>query len=292
MHGRQTQMRFGGPLTPVVKKLLIINGAIFLLQLIANLIFSKGQFSLLFGLSHAGFVMELKLWQVFTYMFLHGGFFHILFNLFALWMFGGELEELWGSKNFLKFYIYSGIGAGIFISLLNFYIYQKYGVSPVTIGASGAIYALLLAYAMTWPNREIYLYFLIPIKIKYFVLILGVIEFFSTLSSASGRMGSVSHIGHLGGLASGFLIIRFMLYKSKTSQTKKTNENIISKVMKKARVKKKKKDIKNRIKAKKIIDDLLEKIARTGMSSLTPEEKRNLEWARKHYYPEGNDTLH
>jgi len=291
MHGRNVNIRFGGPLTPTVKKLMIINGGIFLLQQFTGLV-KPNMLEYFFGLHHLGLFHEFKLWQVFTYMFLHGGWLHIIFNLIALWMFAGELEQVWGSKKFLRYYLYSGIGAGIFIALMNYFVFINYQINPVTIGASGAIYAILLAYGLTWPNREVLLYFLFPVKMKYLVIVFGLIEFFGTLSSAAGTGGNISHVGHLGGLISGFI---FIMYRTKFSGGKKAstkNINPLNTSLKKIRIKKKKKEIETRIKAKEIIDELLEKIARSGMSSLSPDEKKRLEWARKHYYPEGDDTVH
>ncbi|MDR3237956.1 MAG: rhomboid family intramembrane serine protease [Spirochaetia bacterium] len=291
MMNRSSNIRFGGPITPMVKRLLIINGAIFLIQLAAG---SYGYtMQQIFGLSHEGLVHEFKLWQIFTYMFLHGGWLHIIFNLLTLWMFAGSLEEIWGSKFFIKYYIYCGIGAGIFIAAMNYYIYSTVSTAPVpTIGASGALYGILLAYGMTWPNREVLLYFFIPVKIKYLVIMFGLIEFFGTLNSASGG-GGISHIGHIGGLISGFVILKFFHSKQNRPAVKTANQkNPISAFLKKRRLEKKKRQIEKKIKAKNLIDSLLEKIARQGMSSLTPEEKKDLEWARKNYYPDDSETLH
>jgi len=284
--------RFGGPLTQTVKKLLIINGGIFLFQQFCNLFF-PGVIENFFGLSQTGLISNFMIWQIFTYMFLHGGWFHIIFNLLVLWMFGGDLEDRWGKNLFLHYYIFSGVGAGVFIAIINYILYSNYGLSPPTIGASGAIFGILLAYALTWPNREVLLYFLIPVKVKYLIIGLGVMEFFGTLSTVSGSGGNISHIGHLGGIISGYI---YIVYKSK----KQSSENLFSKgistyfnqKLKDKRIKKKQKEIETRIKAKKIIDNLLEKIARDGMSSLSPNERRNLEWARKHYYPENGDIVH
>jgi hypothetical protein len=184
--------------------------------------------------------------------------------------------------------------AGLFIAGMNFLLFSRYMINPVTIGASGAIYGILLAYGMTWPNREVYLYFVLPVKIKYLVLVFGLIEFFGTLNSATAQGGNISHIGHLGGLISGLLIILY--HRKKTFRQKSFSGHAISNpfsaLLKKIRLRRKRHEIDTRIQAKRIIDELLEKIARQGMSSLSPEEKKNLEWARKHYYPEGNDTLH
>ncbi|HOS40827.1 MAG TPA: rhomboid family intramembrane serine protease [Spirochaetota bacterium] len=292
MHGRNVQFRIGGPPTPTVKALMIVNGAVFLLQTIAGWL-SPGMIEAYFGINHVGLIHQFMLWQPFTYMFLHGGFFHILFNLLALWMFGGDLEERWGKALFLRYYIFSGIGAGLFIALMNYFVFITYNASPVTIGASGAIYAILLAYGLTWPDREVLLYFIIPIKMKYLVLIFGGIEFFGTLASARGDGSGVSHIGHLGGLISGFIFIMWKLHGPRSATTSaQRSEGVIASFFKKERLKKKQKEIDTRIKAKAVIDRLLEKIAREGMGSLTPAERKELDWARKNYYPDDSATYH
>lgn len=293
MRMQSAGFRIGGPLTPAVKTLMIANGAVFLIQQLAGL-FWPNAVEGFFGLHYAGLIEEFKLWQVFTYMFLHGGWFHILFNLLALWMFAGDLELRWGRGLFLRYYLFSGIGAGIFITVMNFFLYTRYQADPVTIGASGAIYALLLAYGLTWPNREVLLYFLFPIKMKYLVLAFGLMEFFGSLSTASGAGGNISHIGHLGGLFSGFL---FLMYQRKniaasSPSRQKKEEGPLSRLFKTLRLRKKRREINRRIEAKKIIDGLLEKIARDGMSSLTAQERRDLEWARKRYYPDDSETIH
>ena len=144
---------------------------------------------------------QFWVWQLATYMFLHGGIFHILFNMLALWMFGAELERIWGTRYFLKFYFVTGIGAGfltVLFSLLPFGFAQQVQHS-IVIGASGAIYGLLLAYALYFPDRPIYMYFVFPIPAKIFVAIMGAIAFFSSLSEAGG----VANATHLGGLLVG-----------------------------------------------------------------------------------------
>lgn len=292
---QNVSFRFGGPVTETVKKLMIINGGIYLLQQIFNFIFPD-EIEHIFGLNHVGIFYEFKIWQPFTYMFLHGGLLHIFFNLLALWMFGGELELRWGKKIFLQYYILSGIGAGCFIIIMNLFVYSKFGYSPVTIGASGAIYGILLAYGMIWPNREVLLYFIIPVKIKYLVIVFGLFEFSMTIYGAMGAGGAVSHIGHLGGLITGFIFITYKRRKPHNTQNTDKAEPMpggaISEFLKQERLKRKQLEIDKRIKAKNIIDSLLEKIAREGMSSLTHKEKNDLEWARKHYYPNDGDIVH
>lgn len=291
MYGRNMNVRIGGPLTPAVKTIMIVNAVVFVLQAITERI-GSGALEHYFGLSHVGLTHDFLFWQPFTYMFLHGNFFHIFFNLLSLWMFGGDLEERWGRTVFVRYYLFSGIGAGIFIALMNYFVFSTYNANPVTIGASGAIYALLLAYGLTWPDREVLLYFLFPIKMKYLVLIFGGIEFFGTLMSARGDGGNVSHIGHLGGLISGFAFIMWKLKGPRPRPAAAKPVGVIQSFLKKERLKKKQKEIDTRIKAKEIIDRLLEKIAREGMGSLTPSERRDLEWARKNYYPDNQTTYH
>jgi membrane associated rhomboid family serine protease len=174
---------------------MIIMGAVFLVQMLV-----RGWIEIYFGLVPILVWEKYFLWQLFTYMFLHGSFFHILFNLLALWMFGGELENYWGSKKFLFYFFFCGIGAGICTVVLT-----PYQFIPV-IGASGAIYGILLAFGWLFPNRLIYVYFLFPIPAKYFVIIFGLIEFFSSIGGAGG---GVAHLTHLGGLLFGIL---YMLY--------------------------------------------------------------------------------
>jgi len=139
------------------------------------------------------------IWQFVTYMFLHGSFFHILFNMLALWMFGSELEYLWGTRRFVKYYFFTGVGAAITSTLVT-----PHSTIP-TIGASGAIYGLLLAYGVTFPNRPILLYFLFPIRAKYFVILFGVVEL---LASFSQPHSGIAHFAHLGGLLFGWIYLK------------------------------------------------------------------------------------
>jgi membrane associated rhomboid family serine protease len=217
----QYRFSFGYGLTPVIKKLMIIMGAVFLLQMVVS-----GWINFYLGLVPILVWKKFFLWQLFTYIFLHGGFSHILFNLLALWMFGGELESYWGSKKFLRFFLFCGIGAGICTV-----VFSPYQFIPV-IGASGAIYGILLAYGWLFPNRLIYIYFLFPIPAKYFVIIFGFLEFL--YFSRGGTGGGVAHLTHLGGLLFGLFYmaypsihqkIRREYYKRKWSQRGPGNGN-------------------------------------------------------------------
>jgi membrane associated rhomboid family serine protease len=202
---------FGYGLTPVIKNLMIIMGAVFLLQKIfeiGNIQIYSYYFLYYLALVPILVWKEYFLWQLGTYIFLHGGVFHLLFNLLALWMFGGELENYWGSKKFLRYFLFCGIGAGICTVLFTPEIYQRVPV----IGASGAIYGLLLAFGWLFPNRLIYIYFLFPIRAKYFVIIFGFIEFFSSIEGAGG---GIAHVTHLGGLIFGFFYMAYPMIRQK-----------------------------------------------------------------------------
>lgn len=284
-------IRFGGPLTPMVVRIMIANAAVFVFVTVLSLFSASAGRAMVhdFALSHEGLVHQFKLWQLFTYMFLHVDFFHIFMNLFGLWMFSGDLEEHWGSVSFLKYYIFSGIGAGICIACMNLIIYDQYGRSPLTMGASGALYAVLLAYGLTWPNREVLLWFVLPVKMKYLVLFFGLVEFFGSINMAAGVGGNVSHIGHLGGIIAGFLYLRFVMMRSSRAHN---HPGLISHILHKRKIEKTRQRIERRKEAKKIIDELLEKIARHGMSSLTSKERKQLDWARKHYFPDNDETIH
>ena len=148
----------------------------------------------------ADVVTRFYVWQLVTYLFLHGGFFHVLFNMLALWFFGKDLEDIWGTRRFLQFYFFCGIGAGIFVVLGN-YLFADPRIP--TIGASGAIYGVLLVCAVMWPDRII-IFYIFPIKLKYFVMILGAIAFFSVRDLNSG----VSDIAHLSGMGFGYVFLK------------------------------------------------------------------------------------
>jgi membrane associated rhomboid family serine protease len=191
-----------GPLTPAIKVLIGVNVVAF----IVTALFMPS-LTLRLGLRPADVFHEFHLWQPITYMFLHAGIAHILFNMLALWMFGVELERMWGTPFFLKYYFVAGIGAAATTMALSF-IPGSFGTQlyySLTIGASGAVYGVLLAYALYFPNRPIYMYMVFPIPAKYFVMIIGAI---SLLSSMGGPGGGIAHTTHLGGLLAGYLYLK------------------------------------------------------------------------------------
>lgn len=189
-----------GPASPAIKAIIWTNVAAFLATWLAPQVIAS------LGLTPAAVVEELWLWQPVTYMFLHADVFHILFNMLALWMFGVELERLWGTHYFLRYYFLTGLGAAattLVVSLLPFAMSDRMYYS-VTIGASGAVYGVLLAFGLYYPDRPIYMYFLFPVPARYFVMIIGAIVF---LSSISDTRGGVAHAAHLGGLVFGYLYL-------------------------------------------------------------------------------------
>jgi rhomboid family protein len=198
---RTIAYRFGpGPMTPAVKLLLYLNVGMFVISWIAPGIV------VWLGLQPVAVITRLRIWQPVTYMFLHAGPSHILFNMLALWMFGVDLERLWGRDFFLKYYFIAGVGAAGTTILLALVPGETGTVmwSSVTIGASGAIYGLLVAYALSFPNRPIYLYLLFPIPARVFVLIMGAIAFMSSI----GDQGGIANSAHLGGLLVGYLYLK------------------------------------------------------------------------------------
>jgi membrane associated rhomboid family serine protease len=200
-------------LPPGVKWLLIANTAIF---------------AIYFLLSHSGGARWLdwaalvpaealggfRIWQFVTYLFLHsaGTFWHILLNMLTLYMFGADVERQWGTREFLRYYFLCGGGAGVCVVAAHYLFGNP---NSMTIGASGAIYGLLMAFGMTYPDRQILFSFLFPIPAKYFVLILGGIAFLSTFGAGAG--GGVSHVAHLGGMIFGFAYLRTRRRRTRTA---------------------------------------------------------------------------
>lgn len=223
---------------PVVLNLIIINA---LLLLITNLFEDKINLYTLLGLFYFR-SPNFESWQLASYMFMHGGFYHLLFNMFALWMFGSVLENVWGPKRFLTFYMVTGIGAGLVQLLVAWfrwesatallsaeqieYVLEKgpelwrqqqtfrdeamanlNGImNTPTVGASGAVFGILLAFGMLFPNTLIYVFFAIPVKAKYFVIIYGALELYF---GVSGTRDGIAHFAHLGGMLFGYFMIRY-----------------------------------------------------------------------------------
>ena len=288
-------------LPTVVKHLLIIN----ILMYLATVTLTRFNIDLtdILGL-HFFKASDFRFFQLVTYMFMHGNFGHLFFNMFALWMFGNTLENIWGSKRFLLFYMVCGIGAGLCQELVQYIQYASsladyanvnlggrivpmdaYLNMMTTVGASGAIYGLLLAFGMMFPNLMIYLYFLFPIKAKWFVIGYAVIELISGLGGAD----NVAHFAHLGGMLFGLLLI---LYWRKNPAGPNKNfrklKEIFQSWKQKSRLKytpyKEVKDEprvprsdeeynRQRAEKERNVDAILDKVSKNGYASLTPEEK-------------------
>jgi membrane associated rhomboid family serine protease len=188
-----------GPWTPAVKWIIIANIAVFLLKFISPRLVDE-----VFGLSPQLVIERQWIWQLATYMFVHGGPMHILFNMLGIWMFGVELERMWGTRLFLKYYAITGIGAGLTVMLVGLLPFEWSALTyrASTIGASGALYGLLMAFAYYFPDRPLLMFLLFPIPAKYFVAIVGAIAFLSAPNS------QVSEAAHLGGLVIGYIYLR------------------------------------------------------------------------------------
>ena len=242
--------------TDAIKILVSINFGIFLLQTIAR---TEGMFFPLFGLVPKLVWSEFMLWQPFTYLFFHGSIWHVLINMFVLWMFGSELERLWGKEHFLKFYFVTGVGAGL-VTI----IFGLNSMTPI-VGASGAVYGVLLAYGLTYPNRTVYLYGIIPIKSLWFVIGIGVIAFMSSFDNIS----QISHLTHLSGMVIGYLMLKRPVRFNDLWFTirKRTLEY---------KIKHEEKKVSQHQEIEREIDRILDKINREGFDSLTEEEHDRL----------------
>ena len=248
--------------TDAIKILISINFIVYVFQSLAG---KEDIFFRLFGLVPNAFISELMLWQPFTYMFFHAPFYsnigisHILLNMLGLWVFGRELEQAWGKEKFLKYYFLTGVGAGLIT-----FLFQMDSNSPV-IGASGAVYGILLAYGLSYPNRMLYIWGVIPIRSMWLVIIMGSIAFFGLLGKADG----ISHVTHISGMLIGYIILRKKWRLSDIIFTlrKKTIEFQVQR-------KEDQKIKKNFI--KRDLDMILDKIKDVGFSGLSDEEQSKL----------------
>ena len=272
----------------VTKNLLLVNILVFL----AALILSQQGISLeQWGGLYYFKADEFHVYQFVTYMFLHGGFAHLFFNMFALWMFGCVIERVWGPKRFIFYYIICGVGAGLCQEIVQFFNYGDLPVPSITIGASGAVYAILLAFGMTFPEERIFIFPLpVPIKAKWFVCIYAAIELLSAMSSSAD---GVAHIAHLGGMLFGFLLIRYWRkhpysganwwaagnifgnMKQRFEQHKPTGRQGSSYTTTTTRETDMEYNARKKARQDEI-DKILDKIRKSGYDSLTKDEKQRL----------------
>lgn len=268
-----------------VFRLIIINVVIFLVQAlteglqVVQAIMVAGQqvpFSMpftihYFGLTPVNVIERLFLWQIVTYMFLHGGLLHLFLNMYALFLFGIPIEQAWGSRRFLFYYFFTGIGGGVMILLLNMFLGGAQYYTP-TIGASGAVFGILLAFGMLFPDVELIMLFIpFPIKAKYMVMIYGGIEVVSLVFSRGES--NISHIGHVGGLIFGlfyFFILRKhgLRFRSKMIRAKMSRHHD-----RRATVQEQEGD-KNR----RRLETILLKVRRGGSDSLSDDEYQFLKY--------------
>jgi len=244
----------GGAFTPAVKRLIIANVAVFILTLPA-----QGYVWSIFALRPALAIQRGFVWQFFTYMYLHGDFFHLLFNMFVLWMFGNMVESVWGGRRFFQYYTVCGIGGGICTWLLS------HSSMGVTLGASGATLGVLLAYGMLFPESYVYIWFLIPIKAKHLVLIIAAIDF---MAGVGYTPDGIAHFAHLGGMLFGYLYMKGFLRgppRLGIRMPKKPSIRVVRTPKSKPRTRAER------------VDEILDKITEYGIDSLTPEEKKILE---------------
>ena len=253
--------------TDAIKILVSVNFCIYILQSVSG---KEDAFFRLFGLVPSTFMSDLMLWQPFTYMFFHAPFYssvgisHILLNMLGLWVFGRELEQAWGKTKFLRYYFITGIGSGLIT-----YFFQMGSDNPV-IGASGAVYGILLAYGVSYPNRMLYIWGLIPVRSMWLVIIMGSIAFFGLLGNADG----ISHVTHISGMLIGYVLLKkkwrwrdiWFAIRKKTIefQVQRHEEKFIKKKM-----------------LQKDIDVILEKIQKVGFIGLSDKEQSKLYEASK-----------
>lgn len=268
MQYRSSSFGFGGyNLTPWVRRLMIANVAVF----IATWAFRGLVPYLAFQPSH----VLTQPWGIFTYMFVHGGFWHLFFNLLGLFFFGPPIEERWGSKEFIKYYIICGLGG----AALSF----AFAFNSAVVGASAAVYGVMLAFAMLWPDLPIYLWGIFPVKAKWLIIGLAALSFFSAFGGGSD---GVAHFAHLGGFAAGFLYIKL---DSKTGGAMQELQRMVTrrrlKVIPGEATRREEPRARRRPEDEVLdeVDKVLDKISTHGMASLTADERKLLDEVSKRY---------
>lgn len=244
-----------------IRGLIMANVIVYLVSQI-----SGGKFFDMFGLVPQHVLVDRWIWQPFTYLFVHGGFMHLLFNLFALWMFGMPVESQWGQWEFLKYYFLCGLGAAAASLILS------PGSTLPIIGASGPVYGMLVAFAMLYPDAVVYLYFLIPVKASHMAILFGVIEFFT---GVSGSTPTVARYAHLGGMVTGYVYIRWWwVIKVKARELGRRVSGAAPKSSRAGRVRPEPAAVPVDDRPPMAeIDRILDKILVSGIDSLTDEEK-------------------
>lgn len=249
-------VRFGPQrVSPAVAGLIAANVAVFVLQMLLDILGYGRLFEILFGLLPPA-VFHGYVWQLVTYMFLHGGVFHIFWNMLVLWMFGVDVESRMGTKTFLIFYFFCGIGAGL--TSLAF----PPSWTAVTVGASGALYGIFVASAVYFPDSILLVFFLFPMRMKHAVFLFGAIQLLAVMGNAGRHGGGVAYIAHLGGIL--FALLYFQAVPRLAQRSKHTG------------LRRKNTEIQRNDREEKEVDRILEKISREGIQSLSPRERNFL----------------
>ncbi len=261
---RQTTFGLGARFTPAVKVIIAANVLIYVLQHLAG-----PWFTVTFGMVPWAVLHRFAVWQLVTYMFLHGGVFHLLFNLFTLWMFGGEVEDTLGTRQFVRFYFLTGVGGAVF------YLLFRSGSTVPVIGASAAIYGVLVAFAVLFPHRivTLLLFLVIPVNLKAWQLA-AVFVGISVLFGVTGTADGVAHLAHLGGALVGYLLL------TGRQHVERLQEEIELAQERKRRKAERKRQI-AREELQRQVDAILDKINEVGYDNLTEEEKETLKRASK-----------
>lgn len=212
---------------------------------------------------------KFQAWQCLTYLFLHGGFLHLFFNMLGLWFLGKDLENIWGKQNFLKYYFTVGIGSGILTVIYNIQYVDPVNIRPI-VGASGAVYGLLLAYGLLFPNRKLYIYGIFPIKVKNAVIFSGLIAFFYSITLANS---GISHITHLAGLIIGLIYLKYWAANKRSKKILKLNNDDIFTI---------------RMNRQKQMDRILDRVTDVGWDGISDEEKEFLKKNSGNYYDSNN----
>lgn len=264
-------------MSPAVKALVYANLAGYALRLLVG-----HNLDVLFGLTPQRLLQEYWVWQAVSYLFLHGSAWHLILNLFALWMFGRVVEGQWGSREFVKYYFLCGLGAAALHAAI-----QPASPFPV-IGASGAIYGLLVAFAMIYPDAPVYLWFVLPMKAKHIAILFGLIE----LVASTGGGTEVSNLAHLGGMITGYVYIRWWWeIRTRTKHFALDLWDSLRGEVSAPRRSKKPRPPHPDDDESAEVDRILDKILMKGVDSLTAEERRTLE-RRSRNRPQGQGPFH
>jgi membrane associated rhomboid family serine protease len=259
---------FGYTLTPWVKRLLIANTLVFLLLIALP--------ALTQWLAFVPALTFLRPWTLVTYMFVHAGFFHLFFNMLILFFFGPPLEGMWGGREFIKFYVVAGLGGAV----LSYF----FAFNSAIVGASGAIYGVMIAFALNWPNVSIHIWGILPVKAKWLV---GFLAAVSVVSLIGGAPDGVAHWAHLGGFGTGYLYLKFNdQLNSRVARLRTFVSRRQRTVEKNGRTTSGPQAPRPRREEDQVLDEVdrvLDKISTSGLQSLSPDELRLLDEVSKRY---------